>query len=427
MMLDKDDFIEKATLIYNKGYNANLKPFTSILRLTRLPILRKNGFFMTVMQSSMLRTLDGLQQELKVAEKELEKTPDEEKKKRAQRVLVHQQWIRVLQTIADGIAWRAYQFNRPLLRVMSENESSGNLKQVGYDYVALLRSFLISAPRFTLRIANDLTRVLRIADITIFYPNNKIKLYEIKEKGKKIIDSTSILKGMRENNIFPKKQNLRHLVAQMTIINEKVDIPVVENGKVIKHIEIDIVNLDFNIKNHFSILKKLIRKANKDVIATSVVEEGYYIEVTAAEKLNESVLDGLKNIKSKAPEWAKLATESVVKVSNFDSFLDMGNEFPRNILPYSVLPLSASDCTRMMMGHLQVFISVDTSILRSKLIDRGWKIKDGNPWEQAVEIKIPRKHMFEQHGDSTLFHLEKDHEGATYYGAILLDDVLMMG
>src|SRR3989344_5375698 len=427
MMLDKKEFIEKATLIYHSGYNANFNAFTSMVRLSRLPILRRNGFFMAALQSNMLKTLAGFQDELRNAQKEVREAKDDESKKKAERsVLVQRQWIRVLQTIADGIAWRSYRFNRPLLRVMSENSAPGDLKQDGYDYVGLLRKLLIAAPRFSLRIANDLTRVLRIADITLFYSTGEIMLYEVKEKGGKIIDTGSILAEMRKHRVWPNPQKLRQLVAQMAIINEKIDVPVVEKGKVIKRVEVDVVNLDFKIAHHFRALRRLIRKASRNIFAAETVEEGYYIEVTDGERLQKSELDRLKKEKSSIPTWTKKSVESILKVSNFDSFIDAGTEFPRNILPYSVLPLSAQNCTKMMMGHLQVFISVDTSVLRKKLINRGWRVTDRKPWEEMAKETTTRVHMFDQKADSTFFDIEKDDDGATYRGAVLLDDILMM-
>lgn len=426
-MLDKKEFIEKATLIYHSGYNKNFDSFTSMLRWSRVPILRRNGFFMAALQSNMLKSLAVFQEDLRKAEGELRDAQDDEAKKKAEhRILVQRQWIRVLQTIADGIAWRFYRFNRPLLRVMSENSNPGDLKKSDYDYVALLRQLLVSAPRFSLRIANDLTRFLRIADITIFFSGNKVMLYEVKKKGEKIFDSGTILAEMRKHRVWPKPQKLRQLVAQMAIINEKIQVPVVENGKIVKQVEIDIVNLDFDIKNHFSALKRFIRQADKDVFAAGIVEEGYHIEVTAAEKLKASELERLKAAKRAVPGWIKKTDGSVIKVANFDSFIDAGTEFPRNILPYSVLPLSATDCTRLMMGHLQVFVSVDTGILRRKLIERGWRIKDGNPWKEMAKAGKTRTHMFDHDRDSTLFYLEKDEGNATYKSAVLLDDVLMM-
>ena len=139
MMLDKKEFIGKATLIYHSGYNANFNAFTSMVRLSRLPILRRNGFFMAALQSNMLKSLAGFQEELRNAQKEVKEAKDGKSKKKAERsVLVQRQWIRVLQTIADGIAWRSYRFNRPLLRVMSENSAPGDLKQDGYDYLSFL-------------------------------------------------------------------------------------------------------------------------------------------------------------------------------------------------------------------------------------------------------------------------------------------------
>lgn len=426
MILDKDEFLEKATLVHHSGYTRNFDAFVNMLRWSRVPLLKRNGFFMAIWQAHMLRSLVAFQKELRKVEGQRVKCSDPEEKKRLERhILIEKQWIRVLQTIADGIAWRAYSFNRPLLRVMSENSNPGDLTQTGYDYIAVLRGMLMNAPHF--RVLNDLTRVLRIGDITVFYPGGKAIIYEAKQKGKKIFDSGAILKEMKKHRVWPNPQKHRHLVAQMAIINKKIDVPVVENGKIVKRLEVDVVDLDFPIANHFSALKRLIRRVDKDIVASELVEEGYYIEVASYEKLTETNLKELKKRTDMTPEWAKRTDGSTIKISNYDSFMDLGMDFPRNIIPYSILPLPAKDCVRLMMGQLHVSIFVDTGVFRRKLVERGWRVVDDDPYKNLSETTAPAKtHMFEMDSDDTMYHVSRDDGDAVYNCNILLTDLLMM-
>ena len=426
MILDKAEFLEKATLVYHTGYVRNFDAFVNMLRWSRIPFLKRNGFFMAIWQAHMLRSLAAFQKELRKVEGQLSTCSDPQEAKKLERhILIEEQWIRILQTIADGIAWRAYGFNRPLLRVMSENSSPGDLTQSDYDYIAVLRGMLMSAPHF--RVLNDLTRVLRIGDITVFYPGNKPIIYEAKQKGKKIFDADTILKEMRKHRVWPNPQKHRQLIAQMAIVTRRIDVPVIENGIVIKRIQAEVVDLDFPIVNHFAAIKRLIRKADRDIIASELVEEGYYIEVMAAEKLDEMNLEGMKKKKDETPEWAKRQDGSTIKISNFDSFLDAGADFPRNIIPYSVLPFSARDCVRLMMGHLHVSVFVDVEVFRRKLTERGWDVVDDDPYKNFSKTASPSKpHMFDMDRDDTMYHISRDDEGAVYKCNILLTDFLMM-
>ncbi len=442
MLLNKEEFINKATLIYDKGYNKNFQYFVGLLRLTRLPLLKRNGVFMGAMQSNMLKDLAGMQQELREYQKKVSEAADEiEKKKREKSVLGIKQWIRTLQTIADGIAWRSFKFNRPLLRVMSENKDSGGLVKEGYDYVALLRRFLMMKPFI---IANDLTRFLRIGDITLFFPDGRIVIQEIKGKGSKLVDAGIILEEMKKHRIVPSsqkmRQKMRQLVAQMAIINNKIEVPIMEDGKMKGKLEVDILNLQFKISNHFAKIRRLIKLANRQHAAAQLVEKGYYIEVVAGEKMTANVAEVVKKLREKDPGWINERDGSVIKLSNFDSMVDAGKDFPRNMPPYSVFPFSAHDCIRLTMGHLHIFVFVDLKVLKKRLEDQGWQVEDNavywsmvaekedtNEAEERLESSVATsRYMFDGQRDDEIFSISRTEGSLTYTSQILLTDVLVM-
>lgn len=430
MILD-EEFSDKFTkLLHDSGYRNNLESFVNLLRWTRMPFLKRNGLFMAVMQTNMLRYLVAFQKELRRLEKESKATTDVKEKSEVERkILIEKQWIRTLYTIADGIAWRAYGFNRPLLRVMSENSSPGDISQIDYDYVALLRRVLANAPRSTFRIANDLTRFLRIADFTVFYPDGRVILYEIKEKGKKIFDVGSILNEMKLHRVKPNPQKFRHLVAQMAVINNKIDVPIIQGNKITSRLEVEILDLDFPIHTHLKKLKGLIKKADKNVIATELVEDGYYIQVLALDRIKKGHdSESTKRQMDAAPEWIKERGGSTVKVGSWDAFLEAGTEFPRNILPYSVLPFSAKDCARIILGYVRISVFIKVESLKEKLIEEGWDVVVKDPTDGfAHNLKRSGEPMFSKNHEDVLFQLKRSDETGTYNTSVLLTQLLIMG
>jgi hypothetical protein len=435
MLLDQQELIDKSILIFNKSYKQSLRYFVDTLRLTRIPLLKTSGFWMGPIQSNMLKDLSKMQGDLRNLIKKRSATTDPDEIKGIDKaILGSKQWIRTLQTIADGIAWRAFKFNRPLLRVMSENSDSGDLSKEGFNYVAMLRRFLAMKPFI---IANDLTRVLRIGDLTMFFKDGRIIIQELKDRGGKLIDVGMILDEVKKHKVFPNRQKARQLVAQMAIIKNKIEVPVIQSGKMSHMVTVDIVDIDFKIKNYFLRLRHLIKLANRNSVASELVDDGYYIEVIAGENINTKTAEIVKAQIEASPDWIKKKDGTVLKISNFDSFIDAGTEFPRNMLPYSVFPISIRDCVRLMMGFLHLYVFIDLNVLRTKLEERGWSVTDTDlykDFQSAEDIdveKVPKPaprslHMFDENKDDKIFYISKTEEGMRYTSQILLTDALVM-
>lgn len=384
----------------------------------------------------MLKTLVGMQGGLRELQNTQEPLLEEEKKKRATQILIQISWIRVLQTIADGIAWRAYGFNRPLMRLMSENDSYGRIDQIDYDYVKVLEKNLIYSH---LTIPHDLTRVLRIGDLSRIYRDGRIVLIELKQKGEKVIDARTILKEIKLHKVWPSSQKNRHLVAQFAIINNQIRVPRIEEGRLVDEVNVEIIDLDFRIKNHFSMCKKLFRIAERKGIASIEAEEGYFIKVINQEKIIDSEsADRIANeTKKRRPKWTQNNDGTVLMLSNYDSFIQKGGEFPRNIVPFCLFPFKATDCVKLMMGHFDLTIYLDINILRKKIEGRGWRVENGPAYMEICSReekesskkefqKGKRGQMFNSRKDDRLFLISREDDRGTYSSSVLFTELLIM-
>jgi len=338
MVLFKEEFIKRASLISNKNYTQQLGYFTKLLRKTRLPYLKYNGFFMGAMQMNMLDHLFAFQETISTSKKQiLGNITSKERSFLNEKILITKEWIRVFQTISDGIAWRNLKFNRPILRLFSENMPAGHLKQVDQDYVSRLKSYLGKIPNFV--IVNDLTRCLRVSDLTRIFPSGRILLYEIKKSGKRVKDIDFVLTETIKHKRFFSKQELKQWVVQSAIMDKKINIPALEGGKIKDNLKAEIVDSNFKIKTHFRSIKKLIRKADKHGYSQLEVEKGYFIEIFAHDQIlkKEDPPKELKLIleetKKNIPSWVKDKTTKIITLSNYDSFIQENGQYARNFTP----------------------------------------------------------------------------------------------
>jgi len=417
MLLGKKEFIGRASFMFNKSYIRYIPYFVRILRLTRLPFLKFNSFFMAAMQLNMIRTLSSLEEAVREGKRRLKDGKEENINGLEKGLKINVDLIRVLKTIADGIAWRSLRFNRPIIRLLSDGKSAGHINPV---YPGLKKALGIK----DLFIFNDLTRCLRTADVTRIFKNGKIILYEMKKKGKVVKSARDILEEMKKHSRSFSKQELKQLIAQDAIIGKKILIPIFEEGKLKSKLEIEIMDLSFPIKNHIQKIKKLINKADKKGFAFSLLENGYYVEINAHDRLIKGtkkfpgrfqVLKNEHNLTK--PNWYDNKRVAKIHLSNYDGFFQEHTEYPRNLTPPSLLPFKIKDCVRIMMGYLLISITFNIDLLKEKLLEKGWEVSEGS----AFSIFADREEFMKKPGDLSkyvknedVFILSKKEQGGFY-------------
>jgi hypothetical protein len=434
MILIKEEIKKRIGLVFDKNYTQLFPYFVRLLRKTRLPYLKHNGFFMSALQMNMVERLFEWQKEWRKIKSSISRAESKkEKEELEERLLIYTEWIRIFQTIMDGIAWRNLKFNRPLIRLMSENIAPGHLNE---NDVKVFRRYLGRIPNLV--IVNDLTRCLRISDFTWILPDGRVFLYEIKKSGKVLKDMGRILKETRKHKRFFSPQELRQCVVQAAIMDGKIIVPIRKNGKIKEEKKAEIISLDFPIKTHFSAIKKLIKKANKNGYTQAELEQGYFIGISAYDKMMESpdptpyLKYRKKQFEKNVPEWLKNGKARITTICNYESFLQEGGHYTRNILPYSIVPFSAKDCVRLMMGSLYLKIYYNLDTLKEKIEKTGWIVEEKRSSDLKKKMELFEKeskepgNFYTYNLDETLYYISKQDGDRTYYATVLYTEVMIM-
>lgn len=426
-----EDYTRKViSLIPSKNYTQLLKYFTRLLKNTRVPFLKKKGFWISVMQLRLLRNLPRFQNDLRNFKIEYKRSDLDEKNKKEleDKIIIYQEWIRIFHTIMDGIVWRSLDFNRPIIRLLSENQGSGFISE---PYSKILSKF--TSTNDGLVLVNDLTHCLRIGDLTQVTKDKKVFIYELKEDGKKIIEASSIFDKLKKHGPDGiSRQDQRHLIAQMGIVNNSIEVPVFKEDGTTDFIKrADIVNSDIEIETHINEIKKIIRKTNKSGFEQKELEEGFFIEITAWDIISKNLsvsnnydsnfIQKKKDAREDRPEWLKNKSSEIIYLSSLESLYTEDNQYPRNLTPISVLPFSSKDCIRMMMGCLEIKVFINIDILKDKFEKDGWKV-DILKHENNIKIEKPgvgliKDFMCEIPSEDFL-KISKSNDHGTYHSVI---------
>lgn len=429
MMINPVEFGQTIKRVFAPGHEHLFKGLLKYLRQSRLPFLKSNGFFLAIFQRNLIDAIVLFQSKVKQLNKEKRRAMEKgiDTSDIDTQLLLHKHTLRVIHTIADGIAVRAFDYNRPVLRLMSEDRNNGHLVKDSQDYPALLKSLLSSFRG--IRIVNDITRYLRIGDVTIITSPKNIWLYEAKtniKTGKtKLIDLVHIERNTIEKGEQPTKQLRKLHIAQRSIINKRISIPkdgLKPSDKYEEKLGIEILDLTFPVKSHLKTISTLLRKNRQTYFTSIELEPGYFVAILNLDYIGKRVKDVdvkqvLSDFEDLHPEWTKETTGRVLRMSNLQTFTIEDGEFARNSMPYSVFPFAARDCLRLMTGDVYIGTFVDTEKLKERYEKAGWQVEDGDFFEYLNNDKPFEKYdrkgkdMF-SYKDPVLFKLSKDSETA---------------
>lgn len=440
MIQEPKYFLQTIEFIRSKGYIRNYKTLLKILRQSRLPFLRHNRYFLSILQLGVIQTIVYLQDEISILNKKradaIKNNQDVSAIDKALRG--NKETLRVIFTIMDGVVARTFKFDRPILRVMSENKQLGHLRKAEFDHIGLLNDLVISLRSRGICIANDITRYLRIGDATVIDEKGKTIIYEAKTDTTtgetKLIDAGSIYTNILANGQpLKNRQYQRQLTAQMAIVNRRISIPEIPStlGEPYKErIGIDILDIGVKIKNHLKEAKKALMHSKKEIISHYDLEDGYSISILRCDKmLPENLKETLDSFNSSAPKWFDKKSPTMFMVSNLQTFISEDGEFARNLLPYSVFPFDAEDCLKLITGDIYISIFLDATKIKQKLEQSGWTVEVGDlvkilesnePYEKK---KRDTSEMFKER-DLSVFILSKNTEHGIFKTSLLATQLL---
>jgi len=392
-ILNKERVDKLASILNSDYYNKWVKYFTGVLRTTRDKRCRNNPKVLLAIQLKLAQVETQLLILLRRGRekaKELHSLPnlndkqEKDLKGYEKHIMIHEHLIRISKTICDGIAWRNLGYNRMFL--------NSSARGFGYHIIDVNNpSFksefkwacIISNELKSLVLLNDLTRFLRVGDLTEINPKG-VFLHEIKQYGKRV-KNLFTLKQDRSNKLSYQDRRLLEL-QRISLLNEiKIEDLLTKQKKI-----------NVNLKTYTYRIKKLIRRSEKEYIVYEQINPCITVEITNFQAVSKSKNVDLELLKSKS--YKPNRDSKYLVHSNWDSFYsDSQGNFLRALPPYSIFPLSSYDCTRLMSGHylVKTFFNIDQ--LKEYLQNQGWEIEEFTEGEldhYLEQIEREKANMF---------------------------------
>lgn len=267
-----------------------------------------------------------------------------------------------LREVVDGIVWRYFNFNRPILYMLADKQEIGALRpDIGLlESLNQFSEIFLSPKDFA--ILNDISNFLRVGDITRISEDGTIELIEVKSG-----------KGKRGRRIARQKQRMSELVEFFNTGFSEYD------GHTFK------INDSNIIKNHyFGNLLDSIKRARNKGYDSILIGNHLIIEVIDSRKVGdpktyEKYFE--KKHKSIKEGWER---NGDIVIPNF--FIHK-LRYSRNYIPYSIYPYDVDICTDIIMGRLMIITIINYSEIMRSLNKAGWEIIESIFFKNDDEIK----------------------------------------
>lgn len=394
-MLEKEFALKISTILASSYYKDWINYFEKVLRATRSKRHKDKKDVLLAMQWKLAKLetqLWDLLREGRGKAKALhEKTNLTTKEQKdldgiEDHILIHEQLIRISRTICDGIAWRNLDYNRTFLNSSARGFGAGSIDVKSKEFRSEFEwAYRISKGLDSLVILNDLTRFLRIGDLTEIHEGVAF-IHEVKKYGKDV------------KNMFTLK-NVRgkaKISSQAKRLLELQRIAFANKAK-IYGIDIGTRKINIDLKTNINKIKKLFRESEKKFVVSEYVDDCIHVEVTNFKSINESKKPvGIEELKKLSP---KEKTNDLILIhSNWDTFYsDEKGNFVRSAPPYSIFPFSAKDCTNLMSGYYLVKCTLNVTKLKEILRQHNWEIEERSETDldkQIAGFEKEKENMF---------------------------------
>ena len=371
-MLEKEYALRISTILASSYYKDWINYFEKVLRATRSKRHKDNKDVLLAMQLKLAQIETRLWNLLsegrgraKILHSKINLNPKEKKDLQGleEHILIHEQLIRISRTICDGIAWRNLGYNRTFLNSSARGFGAGSVDVNSREFKSeFMWAHRISKTMNSLVILNDLTRFLRIGDLTEI-GDGVAFIHEIKKYGKDVKNIFTLKKLKGKAKISNQAKRLLEL--QRISFANKVRI---------YGIEVETRKIELDLKTNVNKIKELFRESEKKLVVSRDIDDCVNVEVTnfMAIQRSKKHIEELKKISSKVK-----TTDLILVHSNWDTFFsdDKGN-FLRGVPPYSIFPFSAMDCMYLMSGYYLLKCSLNVTKLKEILKRNNWEIEE---------------------------------------------------
>ncbi len=270
--------------------------------------------------------------------------------KNALGVSVVNQLILIVKRLIDSVVWRVFNFDRVLVQLFSEHSKTGHLDNTVFNDFAIAQQ--IVKQDGSIVIVNDLTTVLRYADLTIIR-NDEISVLETKY-------GRASQKNRRANR---QRKDLDKLINfHNTGFRDRGS----EHDFIFK--------ADIPIKTYHSSVDEALNQARNHSYYKAMVSDCVAIEAIDMRSKNVS----LKN------EHPFDDTQHIAKFHNLQLFESTASR----IAPYGIFPLTDKNSFDLTTGYMCLITTINFDYLKEKYKSVGLTLDLPEPNEQEIKTYI---------------------------------------
>lgn len=311
------------------------------LRLSRLWRLLRSPVNLLTLQLALHKALTGLESSLQEAIADgVDKTDSE--------VVYRQRLRQIIKDIADGIPWRMFGFNRPLMRAFSQNRAPGFLNKAGREDQAAMKIASTGA----LVLLHDITNVLRIGDLTVIGPEGP-QVVELKKEGRKILTVEDYQKAVGRGG------DLSSQASRMLELDQ-----IIRSGQVsLGGTPAQMTMVNIPVATYHAEVGDIINAARQTGLCGRFLDRLLYVR---AFRVNCS--HSLKLPFKDRSHWQPH--------SSLDAFLPSRGHFMRNRIPYAAFPFKDEVVLELITGELIIETYLHIEAFKKYLRRAGWGVTD---------------------------------------------------
>lgn len=253
-----------------------------------------------------------------------------------------------LRAIADGIAWRAFGYDRAALRALSERQTRQQVLVEGMPQ-EIEDWWRRSASGDSIVILNALTNWLAHGDVTVVCDDGSAEIIEVKSG------------GVENSRLRRQKEAMRGVVELLSRGVGEAD-----GGR-----RTEIFVSDAYPDNGLKSLLELLEEAKREGFAWRRLSNFLYFDCLAPWQLENvqqaaTLLD--EKLSQGTADWR--ASDDVVVPRQSLDYLG----FSPNVAPYSVFPFPSRVCVEILLGQLLIRSVLNVSAVAREFERRGWRV-----------------------------------------------------
>jgi hypothetical protein len=233
----------------------------------------------------------------------------------------------IIRQIADGIAWRALDFDRAVIRLLASKPQTGHM-ELGSVVTEMEVASKHVERTGDLVVVNDLTNFLRYGDL-LAVGGSGVAIYEVKAgKG-----------AAQSGHASRQKKRLKELLQFVSSGKRPSQLTGAQEM---------IITLKSKLRNHTTVLAPLIRDARATGQASARISDSVALQVLHVPPLSKDLASGRKEAKAIIADPFSQSRNS----SAIDSLALF--KFSPNVAPYPIFPLEPSDCVDVLTGAVWI-------------------------------------------------------------------------